>query len=52
MRVQSAMLSLAGLEWYCYAALGVLMALMSFWIDLTVAKLLRGELVCDTDFIS
>uniref|UniRef100_A0A3B4EBD5 Chloride channel protein n=1 Tax=Pygocentrus nattereri TaxID=42514 RepID=A0A3B4EBD5_PYGNA len=43
MRVQRAMLSLAGLEWYCYAALGVLTALMSFWIDLTVAKLLRGS---------
>ncbi|XP_036447839.1 chloride channel K isoform X2 [Colossoma macropomum] len=43
MRVQSAMLSLAGLEWYCYAALGVLTALMSFWIDLTVAKLLRAH---------
>uniref|UniRef100_A0AAR2LD86 Chloride channel protein n=1 Tax=Pygocentrus nattereri TaxID=42514 RepID=A0AAR2LD86_PYGNA len=43
MRVQRAMLSLAGLEWYCYAALGVLTALMSFWIDLTVAKLLRAH---------
>ncbi|KAL7864867.1 hypothetical protein AOLI_G00162870 [Acnodon oligacanthus] len=52
MRVQRAMLSLAGLEWYCYAALGVLTALMSFWIDLTVAKLLRGELACNSDFIS
>ncbi|XP_066527744.1 chloride channel K [Hoplias malabaricus] len=41
--VQSLMLSLAGLEWYCYAALGVLMALMSFWIDFIVAKLLRAH---------
>ncbi|KAG9269682.1 chloride channel protein ClC-Ka isoform X1 [Astyanax mexicanus] len=42
-RVQNAMLCLAGLEWYCYAALGVLMALMSFVMDLTVAKLLRAH---------
>ncbi|KAI4896000.1 hypothetical protein NFI96_025273 [Prochilodus magdalenae] len=41
MRVQRAMLSLAGLEWYCYAALGVLTAIMSFWMDFTVTKLLR-----------
>lgn len=44
-RVQTAMLSLAGMEWYCYAALGVLTALMSFCMDLTIAKLLRGERV-------
>ncbi|KAI5095683.1 chloride channel protein ClC-Ka, partial [Silurus meridionalis] len=42
-RVQTALLSVAGLEWYCYAALGVLTALMSFCIDLTVAKLLRAH---------
>ncbi|XP_026777204.3 chloride channel K [Pangasianodon hypophthalmus] len=42
-RVQTAMLSLAGLEWYCYAALGVLTALMSFCMDLTIAKLLRAH---------
>lgn len=41
--VQTAMLSLAGLEWYCYAALGVLTALMSFCMDLVIAKLLRGK---------
>uniref|UniRef100_A0A8B9LS21 Chloride channel protein n=1 Tax=Astyanax mexicanus TaxID=7994 RepID=A0A8B9LS21_ASTMX len=42
-RGENAMLCLAGLEWYCYAALGVLMALMSFVMDLTVAKLLRAH---------
>ncbi|XP_017342349.1 chloride channel K isoform X2 [Ictalurus punctatus] len=42
-RVQTAMLSLAGLEWYCYAALGVLTAFMSFCMDLTIGKLLRAH---------
>ncbi|XP_062872094.1 chloride channel K [Trichomycterus rosablanca] len=42
-RVQTALLFLAGLEWYYYAALGVLAALMSFCMDLTVAKLLRAH---------
>uniref|UniRef100_A0A4W4FXZ9 Chloride channel K n=1 Tax=Electrophorus electricus TaxID=8005 RepID=A0A4W4FXZ9_ELEEL len=37
------MLSLAQLEWYCYIALGVLTALMSFIMDLTVAKVLRAH---------
>lgn len=45
--VQTVMLSLAGMEWYCYAALGVLTALMSFCMDLTIAKLLRGMWVLD-----
>ncbi|XP_030625626.1 chloride channel K [Chanos chanos] len=43
LRLRRAMLALAGLEWYCYAALGILTALMSFLMDLTVAKLLRAH---------
>ncbi|XP_026870342.2 chloride channel K isoform X1 [Electrophorus electricus] len=42
-RARRAMLSLAQLEWYCYIALGVLTALMSFIMDLTVAKVLRAH---------
>ncbi|TNN58350.1 Chloride channel protein ClC-Kb [Liparis tanakae] len=32
-----------GMEWYGYAALGVSMAVLSFLMDLSVAKLLRGS---------
>ncbi|XP_068454245.1 chloride channel K [Clinocottus analis] len=32
-----------GMEWYGYAALGVSMAILSFLMDLTVAKLLRAH---------
>ncbi len=31
------------MEWYCYALLGIITALMSFFMDMTVAKLLNGE---------
>lgn len=31
------------MEWYCYATLGVLTAILSFTMDLGVTKLLRGE---------
>ncbi|TSR39557.1 Chloride channel protein ClC-Kb [Bagarius yarrelli] len=31
------------MEWYCYAALGVLTAFMSFCMDMTIAKLLRAH---------
>ncbi|XP_076874507.1 chloride channel K [Brachyhypopomus gauderio] len=41
--VRRAMRSLAELEWYCYIALGVLTALMSFFMDLIVAKVLRAH---------
>jgi len=37
-----------GMEWYGYAALGVSMAVLSFLMDLSVAKLLRG--IGDTDW--
>ncbi|XP_036388621.1 chloride channel K [Megalops cyprinoides] len=36
--------SVVGLEWYCLCALGVLTALMSFFMDLSVAKLQRAQL--------
>ncbi|XP_051518056.1 chloride channel K [Myxocyprinus asiaticus] len=40
--VKKAMVSLGGMEWYCYALLGILTALMSFFMDMTVAKLLNA----------
>ncbi|XP_060914361.1 chloride channel K [Labrus mixtus] len=33
--------SVCGMEWYCYAALGILSATLSFFIDLSVTKLLK-----------
>ncbi|XP_046896049.1 chloride channel K [Hypomesus transpacificus] len=34
---------LGGMEWYCFAALGVLASFLSFLMDLSVAKLLRAH---------
>ncbi|XP_070303999.1 chloride channel K isoform X3 [Salvelinus sp. IW2-2015] len=42
-RVRCVMGSLMGMEWYCFAALGVLTAFLSFLMDLSVAKLLRAH---------
>ncbi|KAM3850448.1 chloride channel K, partial [Diretmus argenteus] len=35
--------TLCGMEWYAYAALGVLTAILSFLMDMSVAKLLRAH---------
>ncbi|KAJ8016647.1 hypothetical protein DPEC_G00009420 [Dallia pectoralis] len=42
-KVRCVMGSLVGMEWYCFAALGVLTALLSFLMDLSVEKLLRAH---------
>uniref|UniRef100_A0A673Y707 Chloride channel K n=1 Tax=Salmo trutta TaxID=8032 RepID=A0A673Y707_SALTR len=42
-RVRCVMGSLMGMEWYCFATLGVLTAFLSFLMDLSVAKLLRAH---------
>uniref|UniRef100_A0A8C7UC95 Chloride channel K n=1 Tax=Oncorhynchus mykiss TaxID=8022 RepID=A0A8C7UC95_ONCMY len=42
-RVRCVMGSLMGMEWYCFAALGILTAFLSFLMDLSVAKLLRAH---------
>ncbi|KAL1021108.1 hypothetical protein UPYG_G00008910 [Umbra pygmaea] len=42
-KVRRVMGCLVGLEWYCFAALGVLTAFLSFLMDLSVAKLLRAH---------
>ncbi|XP_059396402.1 chloride channel protein ClC-Kb-like [Carassius carassius] len=31
------------MEWYCYALLGIITALMSFFMDMTVSKLLNAH---------
>lgn len=41
--VKKVLVSFASMEWYCYALLGIITALMSFFMDMTVAKLLNGE---------
>ncbi|XP_031142756.1 chloride channel K [Sander lucioperca] len=35
--------TVCGMEWYCYAALGILTAILSFLMDLSVTKLLRAH---------
>ncbi|MEQ2220486.1 hypothetical protein ILYODFUR_006015, partial [Ilyodon furcidens] len=35
--------SVCGIQWYCFATLGILTALLSFLLDLSVAKLLRAH---------
>ncbi|KAL2103587.1 hypothetical protein ACEWY4_000455 [Coilia grayii] len=42
-RTQAAVSSVLGLHWLCYVALGVVTALVSFAMNLTVAKLLRAH---------
>ncbi|KAJ8395153.1 hypothetical protein AAFF_G00036090 [Aldrovandia affinis] len=43
LRVQSVVGSVVGLEWFCLCALGILTALVSFVMDLSVAKLQRAQ---------
>ncbi|KAI1892639.1 hypothetical protein AGOR_G00135640 [Albula goreensis] len=43
MCVKSILGSVVGLEWFCLCALGILTALMSFFMDLSVAKLQRAQ---------
>uniref|UniRef100_A0AAY5KE38 Chloride channel K n=1 Tax=Esox lucius TaxID=8010 RepID=A0AAY5KE38_ESOLU len=42
-KVRCVMGSLMEMEWYCFAALGVLTAFLSFLMDLSVEKLLRAH---------
>lgn len=35
-----------GMEWFVYAALGIFTAILSFLMDLSVTKLLRGTRAC------
>lgn len=35
--------AVCGMEWYGYAALGILTAFLSFLMDLSVLKLLKGK---------
>uniref|UniRef100_A0A9J7Z5F4 Chloride channel K n=1 Tax=Cyprinus carpio carpio TaxID=630221 RepID=A0A9J7Z5F4_CYPCA len=44
-RGEKVLVSFASMEWYCYALLGIITALMSFFMDTTVAKLLRPSLL-------
>ncbi|XP_056124091.1 chloride channel K [Rhinichthys klamathensis goyatoka] len=41
--VKKVLVSFASMEWYCYALLGIITALMSFFMDMTVAKLLNAH---------
>ncbi|KAI2649742.1 Chloride channel protein ClC-Kb [Labeo rohita] len=41
--VKKVLVSFARMEWYCYALLGIITALMSFFMDMTVAKLLNAH---------
>ncbi|KAA0707094.1 Chloride channel protein [Triplophysa tibetana] len=41
--VKKTMVSLASMEWYCYALLGMLTALISFFMDVTVTKILNAH---------
>ncbi|XP_057175519.1 chloride channel K [Triplophysa rosa] len=41
--VKKTMVSLASMEWYCYALLGMLTALISFFMDTTVTKVLNAH---------
>ncbi|NP_956676.1 chloride channel K [Danio rerio] len=43
LNVKKLLVSLASMEWYCYALLGIITALMSFFMDMTVAKLLNAH---------
>ncbi|XP_075882601.1 chloride channel K [Nelusetta ayraudi] len=43
LKLRSCLSAVCGMEWYCYATLGVLTAILSFTMDLGVTKLLRGE---------
>ncbi|KAL4648372.1 chloride channel protein ClC-Kb-like [Arapaima gigas] len=42
-RIWGVMGSVGGVEWYCLGALGVLTAFISFFMDLSVAKLLKAH---------
>lgn len=42
LKLRCVLVSVCGMEWYGYAALGVVTAFLSFLMDLSVAKLLRG----------
>uniref|UniRef100_A0A8C1GFR0 Chloride channel K n=1 Tax=Cyprinus carpio TaxID=7962 RepID=A0A8C1GFR0_CYPCA len=41
--VKKVLVFFASMEWYCYALLGIITALMSFFMDMTVAKLLNAH---------
>uniref|UniRef100_A0A672LME0 Chloride channel protein ClC-Kb-like n=1 Tax=Sinocyclocheilus grahami TaxID=75366 RepID=A0A672LME0_SINGR len=41
--VKKVLVYFASMEWYCYALLGIITALMSFFMDMTVAKLLNAH---------
>lgn len=42
LKLRSCLSAICGMEWYCYATLGVLTAILSFTMDLCVTKLLNG----------
>ncbi|XP_072306325.1 chloride channel K [Eucyclogobius newberryi] len=43
LKLRTCMETPCGLEWYCFAALGVLTALLSVLMDLSVAKIIRAH---------
>uniref|UniRef100_A0A668ATM1 Chloride channel K n=1 Tax=Myripristis murdjan TaxID=586833 RepID=A0A668ATM1_9TELE len=43
LKLRCVLVSVCGMEWYGYAALGVVTAFLSFLMDLSVAKLLRAQ---------
>ncbi|XP_060931515.1 chloride channel K [Limanda limanda] len=43
LRLRCCLGSMCGMEWYSYAALGIIMAFLSFLMDLSVTKLLRAH---------
>ncbi|TRZ02487.1 hypothetical protein DNTS_030306 [Danionella cerebrum] len=43
LQVKKLLVSFGSMEWYCYALLGIITALMSFFMDFTVAKLLNAH---------
>ncbi|KAK7884748.1 hypothetical protein WMY93_027871 [Mugilogobius chulae] len=43
LKLRTCMETLCGLEWYCFAALGVLTALLSVLMDLSVTKIIRAH---------
>lgn len=46
MKLRCCLGAACGMEWFAYAALGVFMAILSFLMDLSVTKLLRGTRAC------
>lgn len=55
LKLRRCMRAVCGMEWFAYAALGIFTAILSFLMDLSVTKLLRGNLhfrLCNYDKVT